>query len=84
MRILTVTINICTLGRCCEENRETGPLDLTHCNNGTSMGGRHQSLMGSTGPLIRIRLSTQVFCAPFFLRSNTRTFFTSGLMVISY
>uniref|UniRef100_A0A915C1H2 G-protein coupled receptors family 1 profile domain-containing protein n=1 Tax=Parascaris univalens TaxID=6257 RepID=A0A915C1H2_PARUN len=49
MRILTVTINICTLGWCCTENRETGPLNLTHCNNGALMGSRHQSLIDSTG-----------------------------------
>uniref|UniRef100_A0A915C0B3 G-protein coupled receptors family 1 profile domain-containing protein n=1 Tax=Parascaris univalens TaxID=6257 RepID=A0A915C0B3_PARUN len=59
MRILTVTINICTLGWCCTENRETGPLNLTHCNNGALMGSRHQSLIDSASPLIRIRISTQ-------------------------
>ncbi|VDM44752.1 unnamed protein product [Toxocara canis] len=60
MRIFTVAINICTMGRCCEENRETAHIDLTHCNNGMTTNSGRQSLTRSTSrPLLRFHINNQ-------------------------
>ncbi|VDK43835.1 unnamed protein product [Anisakis simplex] len=63
-RIFTVAINICTMGRCCKENRECGRVELIHCKNGlhslTRMMPSTNACASSSSHALHFRITNQV------------------------